>query len=271
VSTRLLSTRFGALVIAIALAAAAALVVLVYVHSYKSNIESQGAQVKILVATQTVPQFTPGNQIVDGKMYRVDTVSAGSLADGAISDPAQLKGLVARNDIYPGAQLTTNQFQKSDTTSIAVKLQPDQRAMAFPVDNATGMIGQVQAGDHVDVLDTCDVIPVASNGLSLPGAVAIPVTSVIATNVLVLRAPDDPNVSGAKLSSTNSDPVLTLALSNEVVSRTAFAGSKCKLFFALRPPGSASELPKAPITVGNLLRGTNNSSGPVARLIRSFG
>jgi Flp pilus assembly protein CpaB len=271
VSTRLLSTRFGALVIAIALAAAAALVVLVYVHSYKSNIQSQGAQVKILVATQTVPQFTPGNQIVDGKMYRIDTVSAGSLVDGAISDPAQLKGLVARSDIFPGAQLTTNQFQRSDTTSAAVKLQADQRGMAFPVDNSTGMIGQIQAGDHVDALTTCDVLPVGANGLSLPGAVAIPVTKVVASDVLVVTAPNDPNVGGTKLSSQNSNPVLTLAVSAASVAQLAFAQEKCKLIFALRPPGSTSELPTTPTTVGNVLRGDNAAAGPVARLVRSFG
>jgi pilus assembly protein CpaB len=259
------------MVIAIVLAIAAALVVLVYVHSYKSSIDSQGAQVEILVATQTVPQFTPGNQIVDGKMYRIDTVSRGSLADGAISNPNQLKGLVARNDIYPGAQLTTNQFQKSDTTSIAVKLQPDQRGLAFPVDEATGMIGQVQAGDHVDVLTTCDVLPVAPTGLSLPGAVAIPVTKVVATDVLVLRAPDDPNVSGSKLSSSNSNPVLTLALGTNVATQVTFAQTKCKLYFALRPPGTAAPLPTNSITVGNVLRGNSGASGPVAKLIRSLG
>ena len=270
-STRLLSTRLGALVIAIVLAAAAALVVLIYVHNYKSNIDSKGAQVKILVATQTVPQFTPGNQIVDGKMYRIDTVSAGSLADGAISDPNQLKGLVARADIFPGAQLTTNQFQRSDTTSPAVKLQADQRAMAFPVDNASGMIGQVQAGDHVDVLTTCDVLPVSSTGLSLPGASTITVTKVVSANVLVLRAPDDPNVGGAKLSSTNSNPVLTLAVAAAAVSQLTFAQEKCKLFFALRPPGTASELSANPITLGNVLRGNNSAVGPIAKLVRSFG
>jgi Flp pilus assembly protein CpaB len=75
-------------------------------------------------------------------MFREDKVSAGAVADGAITDADQLKGMVARNDVYPG-ELTTNQFQRSDTTNVAVKLGPDQRAIAFPVDPASGLIGQL--------------------------------------------------------------------------------------------------------------------------------
>ena len=113
-----------------------------------------------------------------------------ALADGAITNPDQLKGLVARNDVYPGEQLTTNQFQKSDTTSVAVKLQPDQRAIEFPVDPASGLIGQLQSGDHVDVVATFDVLPVGQNGLPLTGAQSIPLTRTIVSNALVLTAPE---------------------------------------------------------------------------------
>ena len=122
-------------------------------------------------------------------MFREDKVSADAVADGAITDADQLKGMVARNDVYPGEQLTTNQFQRSDTTNVAVKLQPDQRAIAFPVDPASGLIGQLQSGDHVDVVATFDVLPVGKNGVPLTGAQAIPLTRTIVSNALVLTAP----------------------------------------------------------------------------------
>ena len=100
----------------------------------------------MLVANQAIPEFTPGNQVVDGNMYRRSTVPKSSLVDGAVTDPDQLKGLVARNDVYPGEQLTMNQFSESDTTSVAVKLKPDQRAVAFPVEPAQGMVGRAAGG-----------------------------------------------------------------------------------------------------------------------------
>ena len=155
--TRLLSTRFGALAVAALLAVAAVGIVLVYAHKYRSSVDSANGEVTVLVANRAITQYTPGSQVVDGSMFSTRQVPADAAVDGAVSNPDQLKGLVARSDIYPGEQLTTNQFVKSNTTSPTVKLTPSQRAVAFPVDAASGLVGQVQAGDRVDVVATFDV------------------------------------------------------------------------------------------------------------------
>src|SRR6476660_5274444 len=155
--TRLLSTRFGALAVAALLAVAAVGIVLVYAHKYRSSVDNANGEVTVLVANRAIPQYTPGSQVVDGSMFSTRKVPADAAVDGAVSNPDQLKGLVARSDIYPGEQLTTNQFVKSNTTSPTVKLTPNQRAVAFPVDAASGLDGQVQAGDRVDVVATFDV------------------------------------------------------------------------------------------------------------------
>ena len=135
---RVLTTRTGALTLAIILAAAAALMVFVYVKGYQSDVNGRSNEVSVLVANQTIPQLTPGNQVVEATMYRRTTVPKSSLVDGAVTDPDQLKGLVARNDVYPGEQLTTNQFVKSDTNSVAVNLKPNQRAIDFPAEPGQG-------------------------------------------------------------------------------------------------------------------------------------
>src|SRR5205085_11414661 len=171
------------------LAIVAAAAVFVYVRNYDASVKTAHGQVTVLVATRTIAQFTPGNQVVDGQMFRESKVPADSLADGAITNPSTLKGLVARTDVYPGEQLTTNQFQRSQTTSVAVKLKPDQRAVGFPVDASSGLIGQVQAGDHVDVVANFDVVPVGPNGLPLTSGQPISLTRTIVQNALVLTAP----------------------------------------------------------------------------------
>ena len=188
--TRVFTSRIGAAALALVLGLAAAALVVVYQQNHDSSLQSSNGKVSVLVATRMIAQFTPGSQVVDGSMFRVDKVTPAALADGAIANSDQLKGLVARNDVYPGEQLTTNQFQKSSTTSVAVKLQPDQRAIGFPVDPASGLIGQVQSGDHVDVVATFDVLPVGPNGLPLTGAQSIPLTRTIVSNALVLTAPE---------------------------------------------------------------------------------
>jgi len=216
----------------------------------------------VLVATRTIPQFTPGSQVADAHMFRLQDVSADATADGVISDPSALNGLVARNDIYPGEQLTTNQFQRSQTTSVAVKLKPDQRAMAFPVDPSSGLVGEVQAGDHVDMVATFDVIPVGANGLPITGAQAIPLTKTLVNDALVLQAPVAPTTGSASSGATK----LTLALSVKDVPRVVFAQEKGNIWFELRPPGNAANVGTHVIDVGAVLRGANAASGPVLKL-----
>ena len=110
--SRVFSTRAGAIVVALLLAAVAVAVVVIYAGNYRSSVKDSGTQVPVLVATRQIDQFTPGTQVVDGSMFRTQTVPADSRVDGAVTNPSQLKGLVAKSDIYPGEQLTTNQFEK---------------------------------------------------------------------------------------------------------------------------------------------------------------
>jgi len=244
---RVLSTRSGALGLAIILAIAAAALVVVYVKQYQSSSGSNG-DVTVLVANQTIPQLTPGSQVIEAKMYRATSVPRDSVVDGAVSNPNDLKGLVARNDVYPGEQLT------SDTTSVAVQLRPDQRAVDFPVSPGQGMVGQLQVGDHVDVVADFDVVPIdPATGLPRQGGTAIAVTKTIASDVLVLAVPDTSSTG----SSSSHNPVLTLAVNNADVQHVVFAQQKGDIYFVLRPPGSTDEVKPVIDDVGSVLANRN--------------
>jgi pilus assembly protein CpaB len=250
---RVLSTRTGALALAIILAAAAALLVVVYVNGYQSDVNGRSNEVSVLVANQTIPQLTPGNQVVEATMYRETTVPKSSLVDGAVTDPDQLKGLVARNDVYPGEQLTTNQFVKSDTNSVSVNLKPNQRAIDFPAEPGQGLVGRLQVGDHVDVVASFEVVPVdPSTGLPRQGGQSIPVTKTIAKDALVLSVP-----ATSDTSSQAKDPVLTLAIGVDDVQHVVFAQEKGDIYFVLRPPGTSDDVRPVIDDVRSVLRGTN--------------
>ncbi len=264
--TRLTSSRIGAVALAGLLAVVAAALVLVYVRNYDAGVKHANGQVTVLVATQTIAQFTPGNQVVDGGMFRRTSVAATSLADGAITNPDALKGLVARTDVYPGEQLTTNQFQRSQTTSVAVKLKPDQRAIGFPVDAASGLIGQVQAGDHVDVVANFDVVPLGPNGLPLTGGQPISLTRTIVQDALVLTAPSASSGGTSGASDSTKGPTITLAIDAADVNRVLFAQEKGQIWFTVRPSGSAQNLPADVVDVDAVLRGVNQARGNVLRL-----
>jgi pilus assembly protein CpaB len=226
---RVLTTRTGALTLAIILAAAAALMVFVYVKGYQSDVNGRSNEVSVLVANQTIPQLTPGNQVVEATMYRTTTVPKSSLVDGAVTNPDELKGLVARNDVYPGEQLTTNQFVKSDTNSVAVNLKPNQRAIDFPAEPGQGLVGRLQVGDHVDVVANFEVVLV----------LGVPATS------------DSTSATQAK------DSVLTLAINVGDVQHVVFAQEKGDIYFVLRPPGSSDDVRPVIDDVRSVLRGTS--------------
>jgi pilus assembly protein CpaB len=251
---RVLSTRTGALALAIILAAAAALLVVVYVKGYQSDVNGRSNEVSVLVANQTIPQLTPGNQVVEAMMYRESTVPKSSLVDGAVTDRDQLKGLVARNDVYPGEQLTTNQFVKSDTNSVSVNLKPNQRAIDFPAEPGQGLVGRLQVGDHVDVVASFEVVPIdPSTGLPRQGGQSIPVTKTIAKDALVLSVPATSDTSSTQA----KDPVLTLAIHVDDVQHVVFAQEKGDIYFVLRPPGSSDDVKPVIDDVRSVLRGTN--------------
>lgn len=256
---RVLTTRTGALTLAITLAVAAALLVVAYVKGYQSDVNGRNGEVSVLVANQTIPQLTPGNQVIEATMFRTTTVPKGSLVDGAVTKPDQLKGLVARNDVYPGEQLTTNQFVKSDTTSVSVNLKPNQRAIDFPASPGQGLVGRLQVGDHVDVVANFDVVPIdPATGLPRVGGQSIPVTKTIAHDVLVLGVPDTSSSDSGSAATADQakNSVLTLAINVADVQHVVFAQEKGDIYFVLRPPGSSDEVTPVIDDVRSVLRGT---------------
>ena len=116
--------------------------------------------------------------MAESRLYKVTRVKKSELAEGAIVDPADLKGQVASEDLFPGHQLSTGDFESADG-SVGSGLTGFERAMAVPVDSAHGMIGKIEAGDRVDVITTQDA-----------GAGSLTAASVAARNSLVLAVPD---------------------------------------------------------------------------------
>ena len=114
--------------------------------------------------------------------YTATTIRQSQLANGAISDAANLRDKVAVHDIYPGAQLTSSDFA-SGTANIASTLTDRQRAISLPFDSAHAKLSDLQVGDHVDIYAGFNVIPLAANGMPISGAQPRAVIRMIMPNV----------------------------------------------------------------------------------------
>ena len=106
---------------------------------------------------------------------------------GAISNPSQLRGLIATEPIFAGEQVTARRFGTPSERGVRAQLKGTQRAIQAVGDADQLMAGTLRAGDHVDI--------VGGWGTGQDSDVA----RVFVRDSLVLLAPNAPPKSGASL------------------------------------------------------------------------
>lgn len=108
----------------------------------------------VLVATQEISAFT---QITPG-MFTTQQLPSSAVPADAVKDVSALSGRYARTIILKGTVIRQGHLANATGSagSLAAKLtetgQTGMRALAIPVDNATGVGGTIIAGDKVDVI-----------------------------------------------------------------------------------------------------------------------
>jgi Flp pilus assembly protein CpaB len=212
----------------------AAILLIVYLNRYRSSLKGSNESVPVLVAKQFIQKGSPGNIVGSTHLYQVASVPKKELRNGALTDPTSLRGLVAADDIYKGQQLTAADFAPTAPDALQNKLTGRARAISISIDAAHGMLGQINAGDHVDVY-----VGVNIQG---PGG-AVPALKVLMQNALVLRTP----ASGA------SPGTLVLRANGDQAPLLAYAADNGKIWVVLRPATGARPIRPGLITADRLL------------------
>lgn len=241
-SNRLLSTRRGTMALGIGAGVLAAVILLVYLNRYRESISATSEPATVLVAKRLIQKGTPGDVIGSQSWFTTARIPQSELKDGAFTDPSTLRGRIAAADIYPGQQLAVADFTLlADATAVGAKLTNDQRALSVPLDAAHGMVGNIGAGDHVDVYA----------GFNVETAVGSkPVLKLLMPNALVLRGAE----SGGGLAGGGSGN-LVLRASDQQAAEIAFAADNGKLWAVLRPAANARPTKPALVTVETVLFG----------------
>jgi len=232
IAQNLFTTRRGSLLVGAAAAVLAGLILFVYLHSYRNSLNSTAAPASVLVAKNLIQKGTPGDIIGTSDQFQVASVPKGQLQVGALTDPAALSGRVAVADIYPGQQLTETSFAYAAPGTLQTKITGTDRAIALSIDAEHGMIGQISAGDHVDIF----------MGFALQGAGGTqPVIKLLMADVLVLRAP----LAG--------NGVVTLRAPMREAAQLAYAADNGHLWFVLRPASGAKTVNPGIVNAQTLL------------------
>jgi len=238
---RVISTRAGTIAVAAGAALLAGISIAVYLNRYRHSVSSQGAPVTVLVANRLIAKGTSGDVVAGQAMFTTATLRESQLRDGAFSDPAAIRGRVAVRDVYKGQQLTAADFV-AGASSLPSTLTGTQRIVTVPLDTAHGLIGQVQAGDRVDVYAGFNVVPV---GTVATGAQAFPVVRRLMENILVVGVSGSGNGTVGQQNNSN----VSLRMNDAQAAKVAFASDNGKVWLALRPAANAHSTKPGIVTV----------------------
>jgi Flp pilus assembly protein CpaB len=239
---RHLATRQGMFVAAAVVTVAAAAFLLIFLSQYRDRV-TDSSEVNVAVAKSLIEKGSSGDVIVEKGLYEIQAVRKSDLDDGAVTDPAALRGKVAADDIFPGDQMTSSDFA-TGTDSLASKITGTERAISIPLDPAHGLIGEVDAGDRVDVLA----------GFTVQGSFrGRPSMRTILQNALVLKAPAEVKTKAASLNKTQN---VVIRASDEKAAQIAYAIDNGKVWLTLRPKAGAENSPPSNVALESLLAGT---------------
>jgi Flp pilus assembly protein CpaB len=218
VMERVSSSRGGAIAVGIIVAVIAAILLIVYITRYKSSVDSSAAAVPVLVAKNLIPKGTPGATVATKELYQSTSVPEDKVQDGAISDPNALSGRTAIADIYPGSQLTLNNFTAEASSALSAQLSGRERAITITVDAVKGSLANVLSGDKVDIYTQ----------LEREGRTVI---QLFRSGVTVLQAPG----------SSGGNVVLKVGAKD--ASNMLYAANQTTLYFVVRPATGAAPTP----------------------------
>jgi Flp pilus assembly protein CpaB len=256
--------------IAVILAIAAAAVVLVYTTSYRQSVTRGQKRVDVMVASRDIVAGTPAEE-ASGAMA-LTSVLADDKAPGALSTTAGLEGKVTGQTIYAGQQVVAASFGTSTTQAAQLQITKTERAIRVTVDKASGVLGQVHAGDFVDVFVTVKISDQngagsASNGVAtsnspiagttdghLQTGSARIFTRRLLTKVRVLEVPEEKAAKGGLSKSAKDDQMqVMLAVSQADATKLAFTQTQpenAMLWFVVRPPEAVAQ--DMPMTIETL-------------------
>jgi hypothetical protein len=103
---KMMSSRRGTLALGGVAALLSALILVAYLNQYRSSVAADSEPVTVLVAKKLIEKGMPGDIVGLKGLFDSEEAPKSQVQDGAITDPATLRGRVAVEDIYPGQQLT---------------------------------------------------------------------------------------------------------------------------------------------------------------------
>lgn len=154
-----MKSRMLVLVAALTLAALGAIAVLSYVSGADTRAIKGKKAVQVLVAKKRIPAGTTGARLrTEALLEQVRMPAQTVPADALGSIDGGLDALVLSGDLQPRQLLLRGMFGRPERSTGGLAIPDGKLAVAVPVTVAAGIAGHVQAGTHVAVFDSFNIM-----------------------------------------------------------------------------------------------------------------
>jgi pilus assembly protein CpaB len=239
------------LIAAVLVAALGTALVYLYVQSIDERARKGEEAVEVLVATANIAAGTTGEQAAEAGSIDRRTVTASSVAPGAIASIEPIANLVALGPIFPGEQILQAKFGPPGTRT-QLALDEGTIAMSVQLSDPARVAGFVDAGTDVAIF---------MSGSSQSGdGQAQPFTRTLLDRVRVIAKGQETVVNqetedgGQTVTEQIPTAILTLGVTQEQAQKIIFAQSQGELYLGLLNADSAVDLAAPGTTSDNLFR-----------------
>jgi Flp pilus assembly protein CpaB len=163
------------IIISIVLAIAAAAAILAYTSHVRDTADRAASTVRVVVATHEIPSGTPADDARAKGWLELRAVRQSEVASGAFTSLDATSGKVITQALYDGDQLTPFRLGAAGKQTAAGQVTGEFRAIRVPFNPNSGLLRDLQVGDHVDILTSYRKGDATYTYLAVPNALVISV------------------------------------------------------------------------------------------------
>jgi pilus assembly protein CpaB len=220
--------RAALLIAAIVIAAIGTTLVYLYAKQANDRAIAEAKPVKVLVATALIPAGQTPDQALAANSVAAQDIPEKSVAEGAVSNIANLQGKVALAAIYPGQQILTQLFGDAAQTVTGIQIPKGAMAASFTFSDTGRVAGFVNAGSKVAVFLTS---PAAGPNQNQPTTrLLLPTVQVLAVGATTITPPADPTQANPE---APPRATMTLAVDQKQLETLVFAQTQGELYLGL--------------------------------------
>lgn len=149
-----MKTRIIGAIVALLLTLVGAFALVGYVRGADARAAEGAELANVYVVQEEIPSGTPGEAV--GDYVKLDSAPQRNIAESAVTDLADLQGLVADGRVFPGEQLLEAQFVepavKASRGDIDVPAGMQEVSFALPVQRMVG--GAIRPGSKIGIVAT---------------------------------------------------------------------------------------------------------------------